>query len=215
MSIRVLLADDHRLMREALRSIIENELHMEVVSLVGNGREAVQQTVDLRPDVVVLDVHMPVLNGIDAAREIATASPEARIIALSMYNDSLYIAEMFRAGAHGYVIKHSAIDELELAIKTVLTGRRYISRDVTDVVIDDYIRQLEFGGRDLAESLTPRERQVLQLISEGHSTKEIADTIDVSVSTVETHRRHLMTKLEAHSVADLTKHAIRLGLTRV
>jgi len=215
MGIRVLLADDHRLMREALRSILENELHMDVVALAGNGREAVDMTAEHRPDVVVMDVHMPVLNGIDATREIAAASAETRIIALSMYHDRMYIAEMFRAGAHGYVIKHSAIDELDSAIKTVLTGRRYISGDVTDVVIEDYVRHLEYEPPTPADDLTAKERQVLQLISEGHSTKEIAGLMFVSVSTVETHRRHLMAKLDAHSVADLTKHAIRLGLTKV
>jgi DNA-binding NarL/FixJ family response regulator len=202
-------------MREALRSILENELHMDVVALAGNGREAVELTAEHRPDVVVMDVHMPVLNGIDATREIAAASPETRIIALSMYHDRMYIAEMFRAGAHGYVIKHSAIDELDSAIKTVLTGRRYISGDVTDVVIEDYVRHLEYEPPTPADDLTAKERQVLQLISEGHSTKEIAGLMFVSVSTVETHRRHLMAKLDAHSVADLTKHAIRLGLTKV
>jgi DNA-binding NarL/FixJ family response regulator len=202
-------------MREALRSIIENELHMDVVAMAGNGREAVEMTAEHQPDVVVMDVHMPILNGIDATREIAAASVETRIIALSMYHDRMYIAEMFRAGAHGYVIKHSAIDELDSAIKTVLTGRRYISGDVTDVVIEDYVRHLEFEPVAPADDLTPKERQVLQLISEGHSTKEIAGLIFVSVSTVETHRRHLMAKLDAHSVADLTKHAIRLGLTKV
>lgn len=215
MGIRVLLADDHRLMREALRSILENELHMDVVALAGNGREAVELTAEHTPDVVVMDVHMPVLNGIDATREIAAASAETRIIALSMYHDRMYIAEMFRAGAHGYVIKHSAIDELDTAIKTVLTGRRYISGDVTDVVIEDYVRHLEYEPPTPADDLTAKERQVLQLISEGHSTKEIAGLMFVSVSTVETHRRHLMAKLDAHSVADLTKHAIRLGLTKV
>ncbi|MBN1448935.1 MAG: response regulator transcription factor [Bacteroidetes bacterium] len=215
MSIRVLLADDHRLMREALQSVLEKELHIKVVGLAGNGREAVDMTAELKPDVVVMDVHMPVLNGIDATREIAAASPETRIIALSMSNDSLYIAEMFRAGAHGYVIKHAAIHELENAIRTVVTGRRYVSGEVTDVVIDDYLRHLESDVHGPIDSLTPKERQVLQLISEGHSTKEIADLVCVSVSTVETHRRHLMNKLGAHSVADLTKHAIRMGLTQL
>jgi DNA-binding NarL/FixJ family response regulator len=122
---------------------------------------------------------------------------------------------MFRAGAHGYVIKHSAIDELEAAIKTVLTGRRYISGDITDIVIDDYVRYLEADPPTLADSLTPKERQVLQLISEGYSTKEIAEMLFVSISTAETHRKHLMSKLHAHSIADLTKHAIRMGLTSV
>ena len=215
MSIRVLLADDHRLMREALRSILENEMHMEVVALAANGREALDLTAEVKPDVVVMDVHMPVLNGIDATREIAAISPETRIIALSMYRDSLYVAEMFRAGAHGYVIKHSAIDELDSAIRTVLTGRRYISSDITDVVIDDYVRHLAEDTSSPADSLTPKERQVLQLISEGYSTKEIAGLISVSVSTVETHRKHPMAKLDAGSVADLTKHAIRMGLTSI
>ncbi len=215
MSIRVLLADDHRLMREALRSILENEMHLSVVGLAGDGREAVEMTAELKPDVVIMDVHMPVLNGIDATREIALASTETRIIALSMYRDALYVSEMFRAGAHGYVIKHSAIDELDTAIKTVLTGHRYISKDIADVVIDDYVRHLEVDPPGPADNLTPKERQVLQLISEGHSTRDIAAMIFVSVSTVETHRKHLMAKLDAHSVADLTKHAIRMGLTSV
>ncbi|MCB2204623.1 response regulator transcription factor [bacterium] len=215
MSIRVLLADDHRLMREALQSVLEKKPYIQVVGLAGNGREAVDMTGQLAPDVVVMDVHMPVLNGIDATREIAATSPDTHIIALSMSNDSSYIGKMFREGAHGYVIKHAALEELESAIRTVVTGRRYVSREITNVVIDDYVRHLASDTQTPGDSLTAKERQVLQLISEGYSTKEIADILSVSVGTVETHRRHLMGKLETHSVADLTKHAIRMGLTQI
>jgi two-component system NarL family response regulator len=215
MSITVLLADDHHLMREALCGMLEQQFDFHVVAQAGDGRTAVTQCEELHPDIVVMDIHMPVLNGIDATRAIMASCPETKVVALSMYRDQDQVSEMFRAGAHGYVVKHAALDELHTAIRTVLLGRRYISPDVADIVIDDYVRYLEADHQRPVHSLTDKERQVLQLLSEGHSTREIAEQLFVSVSTIETHRQHIMSKLHVTSIAQLTKCAIRMGLTEV
>ena len=215
MSITILLADDHELMREGLRSVLEEDFHFSVVGQAGNGSDALSLAQRLQPDVVIIDVHMPVLNGIDATRELRRNCEHTKVIALSMERERQFVSDMFRAGAHAYVIKHSALDELESAVHTVLTGRRYLSSDITDVVIDDYIRHLDAVAPAADAILTPKERQVLQLISEGHTTREIADILFVSVSTIETHRNHLFSKLGVKSVADLTKIAIRMGLTEL
>lgn len=215
MSTRILLADDHHLMREGLRSVIEQDLRMHVVGQAGNGMEAVELTAALHPDVVIMDVHMPLRNGIEATREIKSLDGEARVIALSMHREQQFVSDMFRAGADGYLLKHCVVDELEAAIQTVLTGRKYLSTDLTNLVIDDYVRRLDADAIAHDEGLTAKERQVLQLIAEGNATKEIAALLHVSVSTVETHRQHLLAKLRVRSVAELTKTAIRMGLTGV
>ena len=215
MGIDVIVADDHHLMRQALCGMLEQQFDFEIVGQVGDGRSAVNLCEELHPDVVVMDIHMPVLNGIDATKEIRASCPDTKVVALSMYRDQGFVSEMFRVGAHGYVIKHAAVDELHTAIRSVLVGRRYISPDVAGMVIDDYVRYLEADRQRPAHTLTDKERQVLQLIAEGYPTKEIAATLFVSISTVETHRQHIMSKLSAGSVAQLTKCAIRLGLTEV
>lgn len=215
MSTRILLADDHHLMREGLRSVIEQDLRMQVVGQAGNGMEAVEMAHTLHPDIVIMDVHMPLLNGIEATREIKNREGSARIIALSMHREQQFVSDMFRAGADGYLLKHCVVDELETAVRTVLTGRKYLSTDLTNLVIDDYVRHLDADAINHDEGLTAKERQVLQLIAEGNATKEIASLLHVSVSTVETHRQHLLAKLRVHSVAELTKAAIRMGLTGV
>lgn len=215
MSTRILLADDHHLMREGLRSVIEQDLRMQVVGQAGNGMEAVEMAHTLHPDIVIMDVHMPLLNGIEATREIKNREGSARIIALSMHRGQQFVSDMFRAGADGYLLKHCVVDELEAAVRTVLTGRKYLSTDLTNLVIDDYVRHLDADAVNHDEGLTAKERQVLQLIAEGHSTKDISTLLHVSVSTIETHRQHLLAKLRVHSVAELTKSAIRMGLTGV
>ncbi|MCZ7554929.1 MAG: response regulator transcription factor [Bacteroidia bacterium] len=215
MSTRILLADDHHLMREGLRSIIEQDLKMRVAGQAADGIEAVALAETLKPDLVIMDVHMPHLNGIDATREIKARDATIRIVALSMHREQQFVSDMFRAGADAYLLKHCVLDELETAIRTVLTGRKYLSADLTNLVIDDYVRHLDADAIAHDDGLTARERQILQLIAEGQSTKDIAVLLHLSVSTVETHRQHLLTKLHAHSIAELTKAAIRMGLTGV
>jgi DNA-binding NarL/FixJ family response regulator len=169
----------------------------------------------LKPDLVIMDVHMPNLNGIDATREIKARFDTVRVVALSMHRGQQFVSDMFRAGADAYLLKHCVLNELETAIRTVLTGRKYLSTDLTNLVIDDYVRHLDADAIAHDEGLTARERQILQLVAEGQSTKDIASLLNLSVSTVETHRQHLLTKLRVHSVAELTKAAIRMGLTGV
>jgi len=212
-STRIVLADDHTIVRNGLRHILENELHATVVAQAENGKEAVELALLHRPDVVILDVTMPVLNGIEATRRIVAEMPDAKVIALSMHSDRGIVSEVLRAGALGYLLKDCDPAELELAVKTVRTGRIYITAAITDLVVRDYVRKLEDATTRDASSLSPKEREVVQLFAEGKSTKEIASALGVSVSTVESHRRHIMEKLDIHSIAELTKYAIRSGLT--
>jgi DNA-binding NarL/FixJ family response regulator len=212
-SVRILLADDHKIVREGLRSILENELGMSVIGQAEDGRTALILSQKLRPDVVIIDISMPDLNGIEATRQILTQNPESKVIALSMHSDKRYVIQMLDAGAAGYLLKQCAVDELQQAIRTVLAGKFYVSPDVTGPVIRDYLEHLARSESPEKSSLTAKEREVLQLIAEGKSTKEIASILHVSVPTIETHRQHIMEKLNLHSVAELTKYAIRQGLT--
>lgn len=187
----------------------------DVVGEAGDGRTAVSLAAELKPDVVVMDVGMPDLNGIDAAKQVIDASEGVKVVALSMLSDGRYVRRMFQAGASAYLLKESAFDELRTAIDAVLSGKTYVSPAVGQVVIGDYVRDDRSSGSDLFQSLTPREREVLQLMAEGRSTKEIASDLFVSVKTIETHRQHIMQKLKTNSIADLTKFAIREGLTQL
>lgn len=213
MPTRVILADDHTIMREGLRSILEKELSVEVIAQAEDGRTAVELAKQLMPDLVIMDVSMPDMNGIEATRRIKESIPSVRIIALSMHADKRYVAEMFTAGASGYLLKHSAMDELHHAIVAVMANKKYISPDIAGVVVDDYVRNLSSEKKTEIDTLTAKEREVLQLVAEGHSTKEIAALLFVSVPTIETHRQHVMEKLHLYNVAELTKYAIRRGLT--
>ena len=215
MSTRILLADDHTLMREGLRSIIEQDIRMTVVGQAADGREVIALAEKLEPDIIVMDVHMPIMNGIDATRELRPRFERIKIIALSMHREANFIAEMFKAGAHAYVLKHCALEELERAIQCVLSGKKYLSADLTDLVIEGYVHSKHSECADTSQELTPKERNVLQLIAEGKSTKEIADLLHISISTVESHRQHIMEKTNLHSVAELTRHAIKIGLTEL
>jgi DNA-binding NarL/FixJ family response regulator len=213
MRLRVVLADDHRIFREGLRSILEKDLRMEVVGEAGNGRETIELVKKLQPDVVVMDVHMPELNGIEATRTIVGEFPRVKVVALSMHSDRGLVLETLRAGASGYLVKDCASDELERAIRTVLAHKTYISPSIADVVV----RELRDGDSakpaDILQSLTGKEREVLQLLAEGKAVKEIAALLKVSIPTVETHKQHLMSKLNIFSIAELTKFAIRHGIT--
>ena len=213
MSIRILLADDHKITRQGLRSLLDKEFDMEVVAEAEQGRTAVRLVRELSPQVVIMDVTMPDLNGVEAARQIVSEFPDVKIIALSMHSDSLFVTEMLRSGASGYLLKDCAFEELARAIRTVVAGKTYLSPSISGVVVDDYLHRLSKADFSGSEVLTDREREVLQLLAEGKSTKQIALKLHISVKTVETHRRQMMDKLDIHTVAELTKYAIRKGLT--
>jgi DNA-binding NarL/FixJ family response regulator len=213
MSVRIVIADDHKLMREGLSSLLSQQADIEVVGQATTGREAVQLAERETPDVVVMDVSMPDLNGIDATRQILSRSPRSRVIALSMHSDRQFVAEMFRAGARGYLLKDSAFEELASAITQVTKDETYIAPRISGFKLEDYSSADTRGEPLLAPRLSEREREVLQMMAEGKGTKEIAADLHLSAKTVETHRQHLMDKLEMYSVAELTKFAIREGLT--
>jgi len=213
MSIKILLADDHAIIRQGLRSLLEKQPDMEVMGESEDGREAIELVHKLQPDVVVLDVTMPNLNGIEAARQIHSEFPEVKIIALSMHSNRRFVGDMLKAGASGYILKEGLFDELVRAIHAVAAGDIFLSPRVTGVVVDDYVNRLSKVGDSLLSALNSREREVLQLVAEGKSTKQIASELHVSVKTVEANRRQTMDKLDLHSVAELTKYAVREGLT--
>ncbi len=213
MSIRILLADDHKITRQGLRSLLDKQSDMEVVAEAEEGRTAVRLVRELLPDVVIMDVSMPDLNGMEAARQITREFGDVRIVALSMHSDSLFVTEMLKSGASGYLLKDCAFEELARAIRTVVVGKTYLSPSVSSVVVDDYLHRLSKAGFSGLDVLTNREREVLQLLAEGKSTKQIALKLHISAKTVETHRRQIMNKLNIHTVAELTKYAIRKGLT--
>jgi len=212
MTTRVLLADDHRILRQGLRSLLSAQEDFEIIGEADDGRSAVEMAERLAPHVIVMDIGMPDLNGIDATRQIIARMPSVRVIALSAYADRRLIAEVLKAGASGYLLKESAFEELAEAIRTAAARKVYLSPKIAAELVEDYVRMSKDPGPSVFESLSPREREVLQLIAEGHSTKEVARTLKVSVKTVETHRRQLMNKLELFSVAELTRYAIREGL---
>jgi two-component system response regulator NreC len=213
MSVRIILAEDHRITREGLVNLLKERSDMEVVGEAENGREAVRLASELSPDLVIMDVTMPDLNGIDATRIITSGSNNTKVIALSMYSDKQFVQGMIQAGASGYLLKDCAFEELVSAIQAVIQGDTYLSPGIAGIVVRDYLNKLTTDRSSADTVLTTREREVLQLIAEGNSTKEIAARLSVSVKTVETHRRQIMEKLGIFSIAELTKYAIREGLT--
>ncbi len=215
MAIRILLADDHGIVRNGLRSLIEKQANseMKVIAEAENGRIAVQLASELRPDIIIMDVSMPDLNGMEASRQILDKHPGIKILGLSMHSNRRFVADMLSAGVCGYMLKESLFDELILAIRTIMTGDTYLSPRITGVVIEDYISRLAKGETSHSDVLTGREREVLQLLAEGKSTKQIAGQLHVSVKTIESNRRQIMNKLGIDSIAELTKYAIREGLT--
>lgn len=207
------MADDHELMREGLISMLAGEADFEVVGEAGNGRRAVELAGKLAPDVVVLDITMPDLNGVEAARIIHSRLPKAKIVALSMHQEHRLVMDMMKAGASGYLPKSSAFEELGRAIRCVSSGKMYLSPTVTAPVLGDLLKHMEAAKDPPGPVLTGREREVLQLIAEGKGTKQIAAGLHVSVNTVTRHRQHIMDKLEIRGVAELTKYAIREGIS--
>jgi DNA-binding NarL/FixJ family response regulator len=213
MNIKVLLVDDHAIIREGLRSLLEKQPEMEVIADTDDGRKAVELVRERLPDVVVMDITMRGLNGIEATRQIAQDFPAVKVIALSIHSKRRYVTDMLSAGASGYILKECLFDELVQAIHAVVAGGRYLSPRITDVVVDDYVKRLSAVNNSPLEILTSRQREVLQLVAEGKSTKQIALDLHVSTKTIEANRRQIMDKLDIHSIAELTKYAVREGLT--
>jgi DNA-binding NarL/FixJ family response regulator len=212
-TIRILLADDHKILRSGMRGLLESEPNIKVVAEAEDGRTAVQLSRDLTPDVIFMDISMHDMNGMEATRQIMGHSPTAKVIILSMHSGQKFVAEVFKAGASGYLLKDCDFSEIMSAIRAVISGETYLCPQIATVLRDDYLRKIFQTEASSASPLTPREREVLQLMAEGKSTKEIAFSFNLSVKTVEVHRQRIMEKLDIHSVAELTKYAIREGLT--
>lgn len=206
--IRILLADDHRLVRQGFRLILESQEEMEVVGEAGNGREVLEKAEMLQPDVVIMDVTMPELNGIEATRRMRTSAPHAHVLALSVHRDAVYVREIIRAGAEGYILKESADVELLAAVRAVSEGNSYLSPEVAGAVLKDYRRQ----AMNPLDLLSPREREILQLVAEGMTNKDIAARLSLSVYTIDGHRTRIMEKLGLHSVGELVRFSIRHGI---
>ncbi len=213
MTIRILLADDHPIVRDGMRFLLEKENDMSVVAVADNGRMAVQLACELRPDLAVMDIAMPEMNGIEATRRLTGEIPGIGVLILSMHSARRFVVEALAAGARGYLLKECASEELVRGIRTVAKNETYLSPKVADIIVRDYMKRLPEAQLPLHALLSSREREILQLVAEGKNTKEIAFILGVSVKTVETHRQQVMKKLNLHSVAELTRYAIREGLT--
>lgn len=211
--LRLLLADDHTLMRQGLRKILEERPEWQVVAEVGDGREAVRQAEALKPDVVILDIGMPLLNGLEATRQIVRRLPDVGVLILSMHSNEAYVTQALQAGALGYLLKDSAGVDLIDAVEAVSLGKAFFSPAVAKLMLDDYVRRLaDKGIVDRFDSLSNREREILQLVAEGRSNREIAELLSVSPTTVETHRSHILQKLDLHNTAELVLYAVRRGV---
>jgi DNA-binding NarL/FixJ family response regulator len=210
-SIRVLFADDHTLVRAGLRKLVESMAGMEVVGEADDGLALIALAERLQPNLILMDIAMPGLNGLEATLRVQKVSPETKVLILSMHQNEEYVRQALRHGASGYMLKDAAPMELELALKAVLRGETYLSPAVSKGVVSDYVQRLR-GDEPQGTQLTPRQREVLQLVAEGHSTKEIARRLDLSVKTVDTHRSQLMKQLDIHEVAGLVRYAMRMGL---
>jgi RNA polymerase sigma factor (sigma-70 family) len=213
MNIKIVLADDHAVLRHGLSKSFQNEEDMEVIAQAKDGHSTVELVRELSPDVVIMDIGMPDLNGIEATRQITKDFPRTKVIALSMHSGKNFIIEMFKAGASGYLLKDCEFDELVKAIRVVVANKTYISPSISDVVVENYMRNFPERKDSAFSILTKREREVLQLLTEGKTTKQIAKRLHISTKTVEVHRLNMMSKLKIDSIAQLTKYAIQEGLT--
>ena len=211
--LRLLLGDDHTLMRQGLRKILEERPEWEVIAEVGDGREAVKKCVALKPDVAVLDVAMPLLNGIDATQQIVRKVPETKVLMLSMYSDEAYVTRALQAGATGYMLKDAAGKDLLKGIASVAAGQAYFSPAIASLMLDDYVRRVAGSGVvDRYETLSEREREIFQLVAEARTNKEVAELLEISPATVETHRARILQKLDIHNTAELVLYAVRRGV---
>lgn len=211
--LRILLGDDHTLVRQGFRKILEERPEWEIVAEATDGRGAVHQALSVQPDIVILDIGMPFLNGIEATRQIVRRLPTIRVLILSMHADEAYIIQALKAGAHGYMLKDSADTDLIRGVSAVAAGKSFFSPAVAKVMLDDYVRHLaDKGITDRFDTLSEREREIFQLIAEGHSNKAIADLLSVSPATVETHRAHILQKLDVHNAAELVLYAVQRGV---
>jgi DNA-binding NarL/FixJ family response regulator len=212
-TVRILLADDHTIVREGLRKILEAHPGWEVIAEAADGRQAVRQALELKPDVVIMDLAMPQLSGIDAIQQIVRRLPSARLLVLSMHADEVYVTRAIKAGAHGYLLKDSAGTDVLRAVTALTQNKSFFSPAVSRIMLDDYVRQLaERGITDRYDLLSEREREVFQLIAEGRVNKEIAEILHLSPSTVETHRARIMEKLDVHSAVEIVLYAVRKGI---
>ncbi|MFB3788281.1 MAG: response regulator [bacterium] len=215
MPVRILVVDDHQIVREGFCALIDKQPDLEVVGQAGDGRTAIQRARELHPGVILMDITMPDMNGLEASRLIHEEYPGVKIIILSIHADREYVEKAIQTGIRGYLLKDCAFNELIIAIRTVLANRIYLSPAITDVVVENYFLRESGAAGEASEmdSLTSREREILQLIAEGHTSKEIADRLHVGISTVDSHRQRIMEKLDIHDVPHLVKYAIRKGLT--
>jgi DNA-binding NarL/FixJ family response regulator len=213
MSIKILLADDHRIIYDSLNPLLDKQTDIEVVGVADNGRKAVGLTRELKPDLVIMDISMPDLNGVEATIQIVSQCPEVKIIALSMNADRQYVKKMLAAGVSAYLTKDCSLDELIEAIRIVVAGKKYLSPEISSIVIEESLAKSSTKGSSASSELTLREREVLQLLAEGKSVNEVSIMLCLSIKTVHTHRTHIMDKLDLHSIAELTKYAIKEGLT--
>lgn len=213
MAMKVLLADDHEIMREGLCALLRKDDTIEIVGQAADGRTAVEMAKQLQPDMVIMDISMPNLNGIDATRQMIAEIPGLMVMALSTHSDRNMVAKMLKAGASGYMLKESAFTELMTGINAMKAGHTYLCPRVSEIVLSDYVSLLSDPKRSSDDILTPREREVLQLVAEGYTTKEIALKLEVSAKTIDSHREHIKDKLGIHTIAELTKYALRDGLT--
>lgn len=210
--IRVLLAEDHTIVRKGLISLLKDEMNIKVVGEADDGREAIKKAGELLPDIVVMDISMPRLNGMDATRQIKKRYPEVKVLILTMHIDEAYILEVLQAGASGYIIKKAVPTEFVSAIQAVHQGDLYLSPQVSKTVIQQYLKNVQTGKEKVEPQLTDREREIVQLIAEGHSNREISERLFISIKTVESHRSKIMEKGDLHSSADITRYAIRKGI---
>lgn len=211
--IKILIADDHKILRQGIRSLLSSQGDFEVIGETSDGPETLKETFKLKPDVVLMDIGMPNLNGFEATRQIKKKLPEVKVLVLTMYQDDEYVLQALQSGASGYVLKDVAVEELVSAIRAVNNDQYYLSPSISRTVIDAYLRKTEKGEREPSDLLTAREREIVQLIAEGYTNKEIAAKLYISVKTVDAHRSHIMEKLDIHDVAQLVKYAIRKGIT--
>lgn len=213
MGIRIIIADDHEIMREGLRTLIEKHKDLEMVGEAGDGQSVIELARKIKPDIVIMDVHMKNLNGIVATRQIVSENPKVKVIGLSMHSERRFVLEMLKGGASGYLLKDNAFQELVQAVRAVMSGRIHLCPQIAAIILKDYLHNASLDKLTAFSVLTDRERQVLQFIAEGKTTKETASLLGVSTKTVETFRQQIMAKLDIHSIAGLTKFAIREGLT--